>query len=244
MSEGSTNGMWPFFCFYGGKWRTAPRYPAPRFTRLVEPFAGAAGYATRYPDLEVTLVDRDPVIANLWRFLIGASRKDILAIPLLLAGQRVDELRCGEDARSLVGFWVNKGSAQPKVSQSSWMRQGIRPKSFWGQEIRARIAEQVGRIRHWRIIEGDYTEAPIGPTATYFVDPPYSGAVGRRYRFSEVDYAALGYWVRRLHGQVIVCENDGASWLPFRPFLRAKANESANGHKVSAEAIYTSEMGV
>lgn len=241
-NDAASNGLWPFFCFYGGKWRTAPRYPAPTFRAIVEPFAGAAGYATRYPDLAVTLVERDPIIAALWRFLVGASRADVLSIPLLRVGQRVDELSCSNEARSLVGFWVNKGSAQPKLSQSSWMRQGIRPKSFWGTEIRARIAEQVDRIRHWQIVEGDYTAAPNGP-ATYFVDPPYAGPVGRRYRFSDLDHMTLGQWVRRLNGQVIVCENEGATWLPFRPFLKAKANESLHGHKVSAEAIYTQDKG-
>ena len=40
--------MWPFFCFYGGKWRAAPHYPRPAFTSVVEPFASAAGYATRF----------------------------------------------------------------------------------------------------------------------------------------------------------------------------------------------------
>jgi hypothetical protein len=33
----------PFFCFYGGKWRVAPHYPAPEHTMVVEPFAGASG---------------------------------------------------------------------------------------------------------------------------------------------------------------------------------------------------------
>jgi hypothetical protein len=37
---------------------------------------------------------------------------------------------------------------------------------------------------------------------------------------------------------VIVCENEGATWLPFEPFRKTKANESRHGHKVSAEAIY------
>jgi 16S rRNA G966 N2-methylase RsmD len=117
------------------------------------------------------------------------------------------------------------------------MRQGVRPKSFWGSEIRERIAVQVEHIRHWRIIEGDYTAAPDGP-ATWFVDPPYSNPVGRRYRFSEVDYVALGEWVKGRDGHVIVCENEGATWLPFKPFRKTKANESKHGGKVSHEAIY------
>jgi hypothetical protein len=227
----------PFFCFYGGKWRSAPHYPAPEHGTIVEPFAGAAGYATRYASRRVVLVDIDPTIAALWRFLIGSSSSDIRRIPLLRAGETVDELRASTEARTLVGFWVNKGSAQPKVSQSAWMRSGIRPKSFWGPEIRERIASQVDAIRHWRVIEGDYRTAP-DVEATWFVDPPYQGSVGRRYRYSEVDFPSLGRWCRGRIGQVIACENEGAYWLPFRAFMHTKANESKHGGRVSREAIW------
>ena len=54
----------PFFTFYGGKYRAAPRYPKPKHSRIIEPFAGSAGYSMRYPDLNVTLVDAAPVIAG------------------------------------------------------------------------------------------------------------------------------------------------------------------------------------
>jgi hypothetical protein len=227
----------PFFCFYGGKWRAAPHYPTPEHGTIVEPFAGAAGYATRYATARVVLVDIDPTIASLWRFLVGRSSSDIRRIPLLRDGETVDDLQASADARALVGFWVNKGSATPKRSQSAWMRSGIRPRSFWGEEIRERIASQVGSIRHWRVVEGDYRTAP-DVEATWFVDPPYQGPVGRRYRYSAVDFAALGPWVRGRSGQVIACENEGADWLPFRPFMATKANESKHGGGVSREAIW------
>lgn len=168
--------MWPFFCFYGGKWRAAPRYPVPLHATIVEPFAGAAGYATRHAERQVVLVERDPVLAALWRFLIKAHPHEIRSIPLLSGDETVDDLDTCIEAKSLVGFWLNKGSAQPKRSQSAWMRAGIRPKSFWGEEIRSRIAAQVEHIRHWRVIEGDFSTAP-DITATWFIDPPYQGAV-------------------------------------------------------------------
>ena len=230
----------PFFCFYGGKWRSAPHYPPPKFGHIVEPFAGAAGYATRYPDRSVTLIDIDPTIAALWRYLKRVSVSEVTAIPLLRADETVDDLRgVAEEARTLVGFWLNKGSAQPKRSQSAWMRSGIRPKSFWGEEIRNRIASQVDAIRHWTVVEGDYTLAgPERDTTTWFIDPPYQGPVGRRYRYSDVNFIHLAAWVRARRGQVIVCENEGADWLPFRPFLATKANESRHGGKVSREAIW------
>lgn len=66
--------MWPFFTFYGGKWRAAPRYPSPIYNTIVEPFAGAAGYAVRYYERDIILIEKDPEIAALWRYLIAADR--------------------------------------------------------------------------------------------------------------------------------------------------------------------------
>jgi hypothetical protein len=78
-----------------------------------------------------------------------------------------------------------------------------------------------------------------GP-ATWFVDPPYEVA-GRAYRFHDIDYAHLGDWCRSRSGQVIVCENAGANWLPFRPFRTIKGLEGRRGGKKSVEVIWTNE---
>ena len=60
----------PFFCYYGGKWRVAKRYPAPVNDTIIEPFAGAAGYSTRYYNKNVILYDIDPVICGAWVFFL------------------------------------------------------------------------------------------------------------------------------------------------------------------------------
>src|SRR5580765_4357242 len=73
----------PFWRYYGSKWRAAPRYPAPTHATIIEPFAGAAGYALRYPDRNVILVEKYACIAGIWRWLIGASRADVLAVPVV-----------------------------------------------------------------------------------------------------------------------------------------------------------------
>lgn len=227
--------MDPFFCFYGGKWRAAPHYPTPQYNRVIEPFAGAAGYATRHSERDVVLVEADPVIAGLWRWLISATPEEILALPLKIP-TTVRDLGLAPAPSALIGFWINKGAASPRQRPSAWMRQGLRPRSFWGPEIRARIAAQVGAIRHWTVVEGDFTETP-DEEATYFVDPPYVGA-GVHYRKRFARHAELGEWCRARRGQVIACENVGATWLPFEPFKAIKATESRTGGKRSAEAIW------
>jgi 16S rRNA G966 N2-methylase RsmD len=117
------------------------------------------------------------------------------------------------------------------------MRSGIRPNSFWSGPIRERVASQLARVRHWEVVEGSYEEAPVGAEACWFIDPPYQ-YTGRYYRHSEIDYAHLAMWVRGLRGQVIVCENEGADWLPFRPFRACKATHGKHRTGRSAEVIY------
>ncbi len=230
----------PFFCFYGGKWRAAPKYPPPVHDLIIEPFAGAAGYSTRYADRKIVLLEKDPTIAALWRYLIHVTPEEILSLPLMSADQTVDDLNIPPEARSLIGFWLNKGAASPCLRPSSWMRSGIRPASFWGQTIRTRIASQVDRIKHWRVIEGSYVDAG-SPSyeATWYVDPPYQRQ-GTHYRCSsdEIDFQHLGSWCRNLRGQVMVCEQAGAAWLPFITFATIKANESKHGKGICSEVLW------
>jgi len=239
----AVNSLKPFFTFYGGKWRAAPHYPAPMHGTIVEPFAGSAGYSMRYPDRRVVLVEKDPLVAATWRYLLRVTPAEILALPDIASGQTVDTLGVPEEAQLLIGWWCNKGSAAPKRSPGSNMRKSLAgltkrdpPSGWWGAAIRERIASQVGRIRHWTLIEGDYDQAPA-VEATWFVDPPYQVA-GKHYRYSDVDYGRLAQWCGVWPGQVIVCENVGAEWLPFRPWRDIKASEAKHGGKVSREAIW------
>jgi hypothetical protein len=232
----------PFWRYYGGKFRAAPLYPPPRHETIIEPFAGAAGYACRYPDRSVVLIEKYAVVAEMWRYLIATPSHQIRAIPLV---ENVADLPSSlpEAARSLVGFWLNTGAESPRKQLSAGMRRmtATGRKFFgWNSNVRQRVASQVGAIRHWKIIEGDYTLAP-SVEATWFVDPPYDNDAGSHYVHGRggLDYAALGAWCRGRRGQVIACENEGATWLPFRPFARFKAvMDRSEG---SQEVIWTSD---
>lgn len=230
----------PFFTYYGGKYRAAPIYPAPRHSAIVEPFAGSAGYAMRHADHDVILVERDPKIAAVWRYLLSASPDDVAALPLWGDGWQTTDDLDGMDlgAQSLIGLWLNSGTAQPRKTPSKNMRVQRRPNGYWGEYVRERIASQVDAIRHWRLIEGDYSEAP-DIEATWFVDPPYQVA-GSHYKFgsSAIDYAAVATWARRRRGQVLVCEAAGADWLPFRPLATILAGNGKGRAGVSHEVLW------
>ncbi len=229
------SGLRPFWNYYGGKWRAAPHYRPPTHGTIVEPFAGAAGYSTRYPANQVVLVDSDPVITGIWSWLIRASPGELLALPDVGPEQTVDDLEVHQEARWLIGFWLNSGSATPHKRASTWATTDYDSGGgmlVWGDRVRRRLAWQVTRIRHWRVIEGDYTDAP-DLDADWFVDPPYR-VRGRHYRHGcrGIDYQALGSWCRSLRGQVTVCENVGADWLPFEPWRSVKASTAKSEEAV------------
>jgi len=220
------------------------------YETIVEPFAGAAGYATRYADRKVILLERDPTIAALWRYLVSVKPAEILALPdMPLEGSTVDDLPVCQEAKSLIGFWCNKGTASPHKSPSMWMRNAdkewasgkyARSNSYWGRVIREKIASQVTLIRHWQVIEASYESAP-DLEATWFIDPPYEAA-GKYYRFRLDSYEPLAAWCKARRGQVMVCENTGATWLPFKPFATLKSTPGTHGKSYSSEVLWTNEV--
>jgi len=105
--------------------------------------------------------------------------------------------------------------------------------------VRRRIAEQVRGISHWRVIEGEYHDAP-DIEATWFVDPPYSTKAGSYYPHQPESFDALGEWCRHRRGQVIVCEQEGASWLPFRAFGHIKPGAGKHRPDRNMEVVWTS----
>lgn len=226
----------PFFSFYGGKWRDTPKhYPAPMFDTIREPFAGSAGYSLRFSDRRIELSDVDPIIVGVWSYLVAVSEREVLRLPDVPLDGSVDDLRVPQEARWLIGLWLNKGSSSPRKRPSAWMRSGVRPKSFWGAAVRETIASQIGHIRHWTIRECSYVDLD-DKRCTWFIDPPYQHA-GKHYKFGAraIDFEHLGNWAQSRKGQVIVCENEGATWLPFKSIASTKT--ARRGHR-SNEACW------
>lgn len=226
----------PFFTYYGGKYRIAPRYECPKYDTIIEPFCGSAGYSVTHNKKIVKLYDLNERIVGTWNYLIRASEKEILSLPEIFTDVR--DLSVAQEAKWLIGYWCNKGSCEPRNMPSTWMKSGIRPNSQWGPAIKQRIASQLKDIRHWSCELRDYTSLPITSKATWFVDPPYSAKAGRLYTHSEIDYTKLSEWCQRLPGQAIVCEMEGASWLPFEYFYTAKGLEGPKGKKQIKEVVW------
>lgn len=238
----------PFWRYYGGKNRASVLYPAPQHDTemLIEPFAGAAGYSCRHWHKKVILIDRSPIIAGVWQYLINVGEYEVRCLPDIPDDGSVDDLPSWvpQEARWLIGFWCNSGSVYPGKTPAARARndgQNARSWSGWGWKVRRRICTQLDQIRHWQVIQGEYHEAP-DKKATWFIDPPYNNRAGRRYPHQVDSYSALADWCRSRKGMVMVCENSGADWLPFRELATIKAQEGKHGRRQSHEVIWTNHQ--
>jgi len=196
------------FSYYGSKSKIVDYYPPPKHKRIIEPFAGSARYSLKYWQNDVLLVDKYPVIIGIWNYLIQATKDDIMALPDLKTGDNVDSFNISQEEKWLIGFCINGGSAQPKKTAKDY--------NTWG-EAKIRIAEDVQKIKHWKVILGSYDELE-NVEATWFIDPPYQFG-GEWYVKStkQIDFTNLAEWCKTRKGQVVVCENTKADWLPFKP---------------------------
>lgn len=219
------------FSYYGSKSKLVNYYPAPKHPKIIEPFAGSARYALKWFDRDVLLVEKNEVVVRIWKWLQRANPQDILDMPRLKQGDDIRNYKLSEDEILFLGFLAGHGDTGPryKVSPFADYENG-------NQTVYNVIASQLFKIRHWEIKQGDYRDIP-NQEATWFIDPPYFMG-GYRYRAPALDYAALALWCQSRLGQVIVCENTKAHWLPFWPLKNIQGCANSN----TTEAIWCNEF--
>jgi site-specific DNA-adenine methylase len=201
------------FYYYGRKDKIFKYYPTPKHDTIIEPFAGSAVYSLKNYKKNIIILDKDERIINIWNYLKTATTGEILSLPLLVRGQTLNDEEFNNLTlvqKDLISFFTNPSSAQPKRSVGKF--------NIWHEKNRKRLSEDVNKIKHWEIVLGDYRDIP-NQEATWFIDPPYQGNGGKYYKHGNKDmnYNELADWVQSRQGQVIVCENNEADWLPFRP---------------------------
>lgn len=215
--------------YYGTKKKIAKHYPYPKWDTIIEPFCGAAQYSLFGNNWQknVILYDKYEVIVGIWDYLINhASRADILKLPDLYKGQSVNDFSLSTPEKWLIGFCINSGSAQPKKTVAKY--------NSWNR-TKPIIADNLYKIKHWKIYCEDYNSIP-NQAATWFIDPPYQYG-GQWYHSSvsnkKIDFQHLKIYCLTRKGQTIVCENTKANWLPFKPLVELNGQL----HKTT-EAIY------
>lgn len=232
----------PLFKWFGSKWSASKHYPAPRFDRVVEPYAGSAGYALRFgAGRRVIIAERDPHLRLLWRWLISeATAAQILEIPLdLPEGLDIRALGLNIGQATLLKTWQRTNNVGNCWTTSAW---GSKP-GQWTASTRARVAAEFSAVRSWILTDSaeDLFASPAAP-ATWFVDPPYQ--FNYRYKTAPLAYSTLGAQLASLPGEVIVCEARdpktglAPNWLPFVDFRRTvTSRRKAGNHTHSAELI-------
>lgn len=179
------------------------------------------------------LNDLDPVISGIWEYLIKVKEEEVLALPLLVYGESLDDIKLIPEAKNFIGQCLQTGRPSPRKKLSSAVY--TRPGTVWCESMRSRIASQLCQIRHWKITSKSYLDLD-NREATWFIDPPYEKA-GKAYIVNQMDYAACATFCKSREGQTLVCEAEGASWLPFEPFT----DNPSNASRVTKEVIWTNE---
>jgi len=222
------------FAYYGAKHGLASKYPRPRHSVVVEPFAGSAAYSVHHAASidHAILIDADPKLVELWHELQQMTVADVDIIGNQINGDRFTSPLlagiCGGSQWD--GVMAGRDRAVTPRLRRSWPL------------VRARIVAALPHIRRWRVIHGDYHDAP-DIDATWFVDPPYQengtmAGAGYRCSASAIDFDDLGDWCRDRRGFAIVCEQSPADWLPFHPFA-TQANGVGHARQ---EVIWRSDI--
>jgi site-specific DNA-adenine methylase len=194
------------FSYFGSKSKLVELYPKPQYDKIIEPFAGSARYSLKYFDKDVTIIDIYDKIINLWKYLQQASEKDILTLPNIGNKVKLDTIHdITDEERSLIYFCSARGNGYVGSVSGNF--------NNWKKD-KQKIASNLYKIRHWKIIQGNYKEIE-NIKATWFIDPPYQYVTRRNYKHSNIDYIHLAEYCKTRNGQVIVCENNKANWLPF-----------------------------
>jgi len=225
------------FSYYGSKGKVVDCYPPPKHNKIIEPFAGSARYSLRFWQKDILLVDKYPVIIEVWNYLINATEKDITGLPKMKTGDCIDNYDLSDIERKFLGFIVQT---------SSGMRKTVSPFVKDIEPVLKKIASQLFMIRHWKTKLGSYEDLE-NEEATWFIDPPYQFG-GHEYKHSnkQIDFNKLGEWCKNRNGQIIVCENTKADWLPFKPMIDMqgatfKTTEAIwSNHKTNYDAVQQS----
>lgn len=221
--------MWSY---YGSKSNLVKYYPPPKHQKIIEPFAGSARYALRYFDREVLLVDKYEVIVKIWKWLQKCSPSDILGLPKMKKADNIRAYNLSEDEELFLGMLCGASATSPRFKVSPFTAEKNGYKNLY-----INIANKLHRIKHWDIQLCDYLQID-NQEATWFIDPPYQHG-GHAYVHSnkDIDFKELAKWSTSRYGQVIVCENTKADWMPFYPLIKNRGSSNT-----TTEAIWTNEL--
>jgi DNA adenine methylase len=211
---------------YARRWLRSQSRPV---EELIEPFAGGGivGLTAAFERLaeRVTLVEIDPDIAAVWFAILGGDgpwlAERITAFRLTAQSVRSileSEPRCTKERAfaTIVRNRVQRGGIlAPGAGLLRKGESGRGIASRWYPDTLARrilnIAEISDRIT---FIEGDALQYMSGQShrgqVVHFIDPPYTVAARRLYRYSEIDHCRLFSVAKSLAGDFLMTYDNTA----------------------------------
>lgn len=214
------------FPYFGRKLRHASKYPTPVFDTIVEPFAGSLSFSLFHRPRRAVGIEADERVVELFNrgMRIGVGAEPMPERPEV--GSKTDDLL------------VKLASYSEHGLTSGTMTVSTRMVRDWDSMTANLALAGAWAWEHVGYHLGSYLDAP-DIEATWFIDPPYQFANRRGYRHGAagVDFQQLAEWVRSRRGQVIVCEQAGADWLPFRPLYDLNSHRGSR----STEVVWTNE---
>lgn len=241
MTDSSVRG--PLFKWFGSKWLGSKYYPAPHSSKVVEPFAGGAGYSLRYCNKEVLLAESNQQIRELWRWMIEEASSDlVMDIPLGIGeGFNIQDLPLSMGQKLLLKNWQRTNNVGNCWTISPW---GNKP-GQWTESTRARVAEDIYQVKHWRVVDDGFSllESSLSDddSITWFIDPIYQ--YNYQYGVKGFDHQRLARAVNSLRGQVIVCEavcpktKAVPDYLPFTFFRKSVTSRRAAGSNTHSKEL-------
>jgi DNA adenine methylase len=204
--------------------RSLERLPA----RLIEPFAGGGiiGLTAAFEGLaaHVVLVEKDPDVAAVWQAVISRSDGEWLATKIaqfdftpknvvkaletrspstrVRAFQTILRNRVQRGGIMAPGAGLMKNGENGKGISSRWYPQTLSRRIREIAAIRERLTFHHGDGLAFLESEGTRLDT------AFFIDPPYTVAGARLYRYSEIDHESLLHLVARLEGEFLVTYDD------------------------------------
>lgn len=218
------------FYLYGAKNLLARYYQRPMHNVIVEPFAGSAAYSLYHlrnnPEARAVLIDSNDLIAGAWDFIKHCSPKDVAEYRTPKIGTYTDD------------FLLKTCTSSNSAHQPAKMKVTKRMLDVFEYQ-RRRILSLLPLRDRITFVHDDYRAFP-NIEATWFIDAPYQRATDRleknRNSRRNLGFRLLAEYARERRGQVIVCEKEGADWMPFEPF---KANKNSNDRKYNEVVWYS-----
>jgi site-specific DNA-adenine methylase len=217
--------MWSY---YGSKSKIINYYPPPKYNKIIEPFAGSARYSLKYWDREILLIDKYKEVIDIWKWLQHCSTNDIKSLPILKPGTDLRSINLSKEELKFMRWQISTAAFSPV-----WIVTSMQNEEKQKRQLR-NIINNLHKIRDWEIVHGDYRDMK-NEEATWFIDPPYQFG-GHKYKEgnNKINFNELGEWCKSRKGQIIVCENTNADWLPFKTMKKL-----IGANKKSVECIWS-----